>query len=109
MKRLVIDDNRTFDLEADHARTVIDALIALDKVKYDEVYWDHDLGKENGGDTQQIANYLVAKRWNPDCRMIVHTANPVGRTNLIDTLSRLYEVEEIPFSHLKDYLIKDTE
>jgi len=109
VKRLVIDDNRTFDFEADHARTVIDALIALDKVKYEEIWWDHDLGTENGGDTIGIANYLVSKRWNLDCKMIVHTANPVGRANLVAILGRLYTVEELPFTHLKDYLVKDTE
>lgn len=109
VKRLVIDDNRTFSFEADHARNVIDALIALDRVKYEEIYWDYDLGTDNGGDTWQIANYLVSKRWNPECRMIVHSANPVGRGNLVSTLGRLYTVEELPFTHLKDYLVKDTE
>lgn len=107
MRRLVIDDNRTFDFEADHARTVIEALILLDKGKYDEIWWDHDLGQENGGDTIGIANYLVQKRWDPECKMIVHTANPVGRVNLVAILSQLYKVEELPFFLLKDYLVKE--
>jgi hypothetical protein len=109
MKRLVIDDVRTFkpiNGITVYARTLDDAMHNLLVENWDEVWWDHDLGKESNGDAIVAAKFMESLEHKPNTRMVVHTMNPVGREALIGAL-RDYPVEILPPNYLKDYLESD--
>ncbi len=95
MRRILfVDDLRDFplpDLNADIVRSSEAALEQLKSGKaYDEIWLDHDLG---GDDTSMPIVYWLAERaFNgnpyPVEKVVVHTANPVGRKNIVSSLTR---------------------
>ncbi len=99
---LVIDDLRTFKegvaegnliLYAKDSATALDFLIKL-KSPIDEIWFDHDLGGEDTA--YRVATWLEARahfntvyyqKVAKGIRMMVHTANPVGRGKIVAALS----------------------
>lgn len=116
MKRiLVIDDERTFAELPDalYARTVSEAIAHLQLSRFDEVFWDHDLGP--GGDAMEIVDWMdraysewvnhtynLAMSWWPNfikerrykrhpfyiAKSFVHSMNPVGAARLVAALDK---------------------
>lgn len=90
MMILFIDDERSLDgLDVDIARTSAEALALLKLNDYDEIWFDHDLGGEDT--TIPIVDYLAELAFNGSpysARIIIHTANPVGRATIKRTLQR---------------------
>lgn len=87
---LFIDDERSLDGEdVEIARTSKDALQLLAENSYSEIWFDHDLG---GDDTTiPVVDYLAEMAFNGNpypARMVIHTANPVGRENIKRALER---------------------
>lgn len=94
MKTLVIDDYRTHwkfgsNTEVTYVRNVFDAYVLLTTEKWDAVWWDHDMGIENGDTTYPLACFIMMNpsliKGNPE--MYVHSWNPVGASNLVKTLT----------------------
>lgn len=98
---LLIDDLRVFrdtpDAELHIARTSEEALNLLysDPNKHwDEVWFDHDLGMQNGKDdtTMRVADFFAEQSFfgNPISvdKILIHTSNPVGKKNIALTLER---------------------
>lgn len=98
VKRLVIDDYRTFGFDAEYRRDVFSAYKAIvDEGPWDEIYWDHDMGMWQGDTTIALARFLAV---NPDLvggnpLMYVHSSNPVGAMNLLNTLSDIWETKRV--------------
>jgi molecular chaperone DnaK (HSP70) len=70
------------------AKTSTEALHALATRQVTEVSFDHDLGGDDT--TMRVANYierLAAQGRRAPPKWSVHSANPVGKENLIRTLS----------------------
>lgn len=67
------------------ARTYDNAISELTKHKYDILDLDHDLGEDKTG--YDICKYIVEH--NIKFKTIfIHTANPVGRDNMVNILKR---------------------
>lgn len=101
MKRLVIDDERTFSdtkvPDAVYARSSTEALRLLQgNTRYDEIWLDHDLG---GEDTirpvvhalQEMAHFNM----QPTDLVVIHTMNPVGRAYIRSALQRSYVLLDV--------------
>ena len=87
---LFIDDERNIggdDVQT--ARTSAEALQLLKSNSYDEIWFDHDLG---GDDTTiPVVEYLAELAFNGapySAKIVIHTANPVGRATIKRTLER---------------------
>lgn len=75
------------------ARTYDEAIELLKNYKYDIIDLDHDLGEEKTG--YDVAKFIVEEQINIPI-VYVHTANPVGRMNIID-LMKHYTKSDIKF------------
>ena len=97
---LLIDDLREFrfdspDIDLIIARTSKEALkiLELDTV-WDEIWFDHDLGKPEGklDTTIPVVDYLSERAFNDDpvkvALVYVHTSNPVGGKQIVASLQR---------------------
>jgi len=107
---LVIDDLRSFrdervEAEVTYARTSAEALEILnDGTSYDEIWFDHDLGMiddDRVDSTMPVVDFLSEMSFNdtpyPVDTVLVHTSNPVGRDNIIRSLSRWgYNIKSVP-------------
>ncbi len=95
---LYIDDIRKLPSQYntwDIARSYDEAIIMLTTVKYDIISLDHDIasfrddGREMTG--YDIALWLAERHYNKQYVppiILVHTANPVGKTNIKSVISR---------------------
>ncbi len=94
MKTLLIDDMR--DIQADViARTYDEGIDALENEgSFDILFLDHDLGcyDENGIETNgyHILCWLEENREYLPGKIVLVTANPVGRVRMIQVIKRLY-------------------
>lgn len=97
---LVIDDIRIPPFEATVARTWQRAEVELLTKRWDEVWWDHDLGPDLADfgkvvTTRRLA-LMVEEAWatGGDAptigRCFIHTSNGVGARWLYSTLSHVY-------------------
>lgn len=75
------------------ARTYDETIELLKNYKYDIIDLDHDLGEEKTG--YDVAKFIVEEQINIPT-VYVHTANPVGRMNIID-LMKHYTKSDIKF------------
>jgi CheY-like chemotaxis protein len=102
---LVIDDIRTAaeaeGWEFTHARTIEEAVTELHTKKYDEVWFDHDMGYDETGQfvtTIPIVTLLANDAEFRDYRplIVIHTLNPVGREQIKSILKgRGFTVDEV--------------
>lgn len=97
MKILLIDDLRNFldGRETIIARTSVEALSILEKDNvWDEIWLDHDLGKNDGvlDNIMPVVDFLAEAAFNGVpvnvSKVYVHTSNPVGAKQMIASLSR---------------------
>jgi hypothetical protein len=103
---LVIDDVRSFSFPAVYARTVREAEPLLFAHEWDEVWLDHDLGLLSAAPTvMPLVNKMERLAYEgtvlPITTVFVHTANPVGRRNIIAALDRWYTLVSVDAN---DYL-----
>lgn len=86
--RIYLDDERpmpaNFDIQVKTAKEAID-LIQSGKVT--EISLDHDLGSEFTG--YDVAKFIEQHAYNAGYRFktMIHTANPVGRKNILQALT----------------------
>ena len=66
-------------------RSYDDALKKMVTERFDAIDLDHDLGEDKTG--YDIAKFIVEKGFNFQT-IYIHTANPVGRQNMIDLLQK---------------------
>lgn len=93
MKILFIDDIRNpFDYIKDidgvfivQARTYSAAIQAFEDFTFDIIFFDHDLGEEKTG--YDIAKYIVENQIEVKDGFKIHSANPVGRSNIMQLLT----------------------
>lgn len=113
-RRLVIDDLRVFNFEADYARDLDEAWKMLDDAYfqdaigekgYDEIYLDHDLGCEET--IRPIVSVFEECGFEgkpyPVGKFIIVTSNPVGFSWMMSALKDHYDVYDgtmIPFKIL---------
>ena len=103
---LVIDDERIFPAfhhdgnTVVYARTSAEAIALLDDDHdtWDEVWFDHDLGPR--GDARKVMTYLEERRQSGNPVLIeaiyVHSMNPVGASELVSGLSKMYPTRRVP-------------
>lgn len=89
--KLWIDDERLPPTGWDWAKTSGEAIAKLQETTYDEISFDHDLGGDDT--TRPVVMWLCEQLHGNDHNYFpaivrVHTANPVGRIWLEDTLQR---------------------
>lgn len=91
--RLIVDDERTFQMDGTYVRTSKDAIAMLCTGTWDEVWLDHDLGGEDT--TMPVVDLLSRESFlygdkNPhkDTVIYVHSQNPVGVDTIVRTLTR---------------------
>jgi hypothetical protein len=94
---LVIEDIRTFYFPAIYARDIETARELLYSKPWSMVWFDHDMGLSDGCETtiglaREMEERAVNGEILPIGRIIIHTANPVGRINLLAALNRHYDV-----------------
>ena len=93
MKMLFVDDIRVpqskDDIEV--VRNYNDAISCLKNNTYDYISLDHDLGEDKTG--YDIAKYIVENQIQLN-GFRVHSANPVGRFNIVQLLTH-YGYKEI--------------
>lgn len=99
-KILLIDDLRDFRQLQDNAEYVIarnsqQALeILASGVAFAEIWFDHDLGEIDGkvDSTMVVVDFLSERAYNdepyPVEQVLVHTSNPVGRSQIVASLTR---------------------
>lgn len=87
MIRLWLDDVRPmpdgFDV---HAKTAQEAIALIDSDTVAEISFDHDLGAPENGSGYDVAKHVECRayyRTGAPPRYAVHSANPVGRRNII--------------------------
>lgn len=98
-----MDDDPGRQLSAEdviYARSSSHALQQLKQEQdWDEIWLDHDLGGDDS--TMPVVDYLVERAIfeHPVAvrQIIVHTANPVGRAKIVQTLQSHYPVKVIAF------------
>lgn len=103
MRRLVIDDFRTFP-DAFHARTYWEGILQLDEEgPWNTLYLDHDLGcfttegKELTG--YDVLTFLEkCPEFIPD-EIILVTANPVAKNRMLQALQKMQELYQKPKSY----------
>lgn len=87
---LFIDDERNIGGDDVHiARNSSEALELLKVNNYDEIWFDHDLGGDDT--TMPVVDHLAELAFNGNAypaRIVIHTANPVGRAVIQRTLER---------------------
>lgn len=93
MKILFVDDIRVPQLKDDIevVRNYNDAIFCLRNNIYDYISLDHDLGEDKTG--YDIAKYIVENQVQLK-GFKVHSANPVGRFNIVQLLTH-YGYKEI--------------
>lgn len=91
MRTLLIDDLR--EIPADVVARTFDAGIeALKSEKFDVLYLDHDLGDDDPKKTGYgVMNFLEANPEHLPGKIVLVTANPVGRVNMQRVIERLYQ------------------
>jgi len=101
-KTLIIDDLRIFnDLPVEatwYARTSSEALTMILKDRWEQTFWDHDLGEDD--DSMKVVDWIEERfymeGWAPDLgTCFIHTANPVGANSLTLALSKIYPVRRV--------------
>lgn len=116
---LVIDDERSFLPEAipdgtivRYARTATQAIDDLRWEPWDEVWWDHDLGR--GGETKEIIAWMFAKVVTQNegsfavlptvHSHVVHSLNfsPDGRERIYKDLRAMYGDTKVRMADPKD-------
>lgn len=107
MRILVVDDERTFNLgeNVTYARDAESGLYALANGKWDEVWLDHDLG-DFFWDGTWLTDKIEAQAYVMGAlfdvgTFVIHTANPIGRMRMAETLRKFYNVR---FVRAEDYL-----
>lgn len=88
MKRLIIDDKRTFEFYPDdvtvHARTQFEGMEYIMNETWDEVWFDHDLGDNKvTGEYETTRPIVFALEEDPSLArgigsIVIQSANPVG-------------------------------
>lgn len=71
-----------------HVKTADEAIMLLAEGNVTHISFDHDLGTGNG-DGYEVAKYIATSAFfnsMPPLEWSVHSANPVGRKNIIDTM-----------------------
>lgn len=89
-RMLLIDDFRDFNVDR-VARTYEEGITALKEEEWDVLYLDHDLGQSDGKDGYGIACFLERNPQYRPKKIVLVTANPVGRENIERCLSNFYE------------------
>jgi hypothetical protein len=97
---LVIEDIRVFNFPCVYARNAYEAEPLLFGRAWREVWFDHDLGLlKSSPDVMPLVNKMERLAHEgtilPIGRIYVHTANPVGRANIVAALSPWYEVRVV--------------
>lgn len=87
-KTLLIDDERNIDADR-VAKTYDEGIEALKERIWDVLYLDHDLGLGKTG--YDIMNWLEEHPEHLPDRIIIISANPVGRRNMERVVRRLYK------------------
>lgn len=99
-KILLIDDMRTeaviynqYGFKPTHiARTFDEGIEALKDWNWDILYLDHDLGDPDPNKTGYgIMKFLEENRDRLPSEIVLVTANPVGRQNMMAVIKRIYE------------------
>lgn len=89
VKVLVVDDRRTFGFkDATHVRTSADAIAALARERWEEVWLDHDLGGDDT--TMPVVEYLESVLDGRGTLIAIHTQNPVAKERMFAALNRHY-------------------
>lgn len=93
MAKLVIDDRRILNLtgEVIYARTVDRAVKLLNIGKYEEVWFDHDMGPDQ--DIWEVIAFLEQRKHFglpvKIGKVMIHTSNPVGAQRLKLALDKM--------------------
>lgn len=101
MKRLVIDDLRTFTVPVTaYARTLDEARRLLFAEPWDEVWLDYDMGLTMAADTLrplilEVEALAHSGQFLPVGTFVIHTANPDGRMAMRQALSPFYVIREV--------------
>lgn len=89
---LWLDDVREMPPEfTAHAKTAAGAIALLDTGRVDRISLDHDLGPEEAGTGYQVARHIEEGAYFmtiPALAWAIHSANPVGRKNMLASLQR---------------------
>lgn len=99
MLRLWLDDVRPAPEGWKHVQTAPEAIAIFARGTVELASLDHDLGPSDAGTGYDVLCWIeksmAAKAWyGPLPRLYVHSANPVGRANMlraIESIAGLYE------------------
>lgn len=102
MRRILIIDDDQLDgtpLGSVRAYDHVEAINRFIERRYwDEVWFDHDLGQK--GDARKVMTYLEERRQSGNPVLIeavyVHSMNPVGASELVAGLSKMYPTRRVP-------------
>lgn len=88
--KIWLDDERPMPPGFDvHVKTAQEAIHLLSQGKVTAISLDHDLGPPDAGNGAQVAMWIEEKAFHNELKPLkwaVHSANPVGRTNMIAAL-----------------------
>lgn len=76
-----------------HVKTAPEAIALLATGKVERISLDHDLGPPEAGTGYDVAKWIEEAAYNgkiPAMRFGVHTANPVGRANMVSSLQNAH-------------------
>jgi len=90
MTKLWLDDIRPCPDNWVHAKSVREAIRILETGTVTHASLDHDLGEfaYDGGDGTALVDYMAESGNFPTVAIRVHSANPVGRSNMLSTIDR---------------------
>lgn len=98
-----LDDERPMPVGYDvHIRTAADAIALIAGGGVLRISLDHDLGAESAGTGYDVAKAIEAMAFHGTIarlEVLVHTANPVGRANMVSSLlnaDRFWSARETP-------------
>lgn len=102
MSRYFIDDVRSAPngyicIRPTEIETFLSTLFASSPNEIEEISFDHDLGLDPNG-AEYPSGYEILKRIEEEVvtngfippRLVVHSANPVGRTNMLRVITSIY-------------------
>ena len=98
--KLWLDDIRPMPVSFTvHAKTAADAIQILRTGLVTEISFDHDLGPETAGNGYQVACFIEAAAYllKSEFKMPiwqVHSANPVGRQNIVNAMNNAERYSE---------------
>ena len=89
------------------ARTVGEAIQIVDAFDRSGLPWealslDHDLGNDEGGDAIKFVHWMIENDIWPEYKPAVHSANPVGRINMLALIDRYG-----PYDYLSRKVVRD--